>query len=207
MGIIANNVAIDAEDGTIEITVQGTDGVGADDSVATPCNTDGANQATTDSINIEGVLVSLVGSGATSVTVTVRGTGDVRLPGGANSTATVIAAVVDPLTDDNVKVGQTLELIRHTGKPSGGSEFHLVITEAHKDSFDGGQLELKFSGLPEDVTVTDLDAWVTTKKDLTLILRRPLPGESSTRQYRPNVKGGARCGQRRRGDRAPTDGA
>jgi hypothetical protein len=72
---------------------------------------------------------------------------------------------VDPLIDDNVKVGQTLELIRHTGKPDGGAEFHLVITEAHKDSFDGGQLELKFSGIPEGVTVTDLDAWVTTKKD------------------------------------------
>ena len=157
---IANNIDIDAEDGTIEITVQGTAPGGADTSVGTPCLTTG-NGA---SINVEGVLVSLVGSGASSVTVTVRGTGDVRIPGGT-ATATVIAAVVDPLTDDNVKVGETLELIRHTGKPDGGVEFHLVITEAHKDSFDGGQLDLKFSGMPEDVTVTDLDAWVTTKKD------------------------------------------
>ena len=125
--------------------------------------------------------------------------------------ATVIAAVVDPLTDDNVNVGETLELIRHTGKPSGGTEFHLVITEAHKDSFDGGQLDLKFSGLPEDVTVTDLDAWVTTKKDFDdADTKTALVEESSTHQYgfeSTDVKGGARCGRRRRGDRAPTDGA
>ena len=156
---IGRNVEIDDEDGTIEIMVLGRAGTeGTDPPLATPCD-DG------DSINVEGVLVSLVGSGATSVTATVTGTEDVRLPSGSNSTATVITAVVDPLIDDNVEAGETLELIRHTGKPSGGSEFHLVITEAHKDSFDGGQLELKFSGIPEDVTVTSLDAWVTTKKD------------------------------------------
>ena len=162
---IANNVDIDDEEGTITIRVLGDDDTRdttdtGDDRVATVC----ANTPTQDaSINIEGVLVSLVGSGATSVTATVRGTGDVRLPGGT-ATATVISAVVDPLIDDNVNA-DALELIRHTGKPSGsGTEFHLVITEAHNDSFDGGQLDLKFSGMPEGVTVTDLDAWVTTKK-------------------------------------------
>ena len=159
-GDLSNNIAIDAEDGTIEITVMGTAGTGDNPPIATTCSGTGDGGR----INVEGVLVSLVGSGATSVTATVRGTGDVRLPGGT-AIATVIAAVVDPLTDDNVKVGETLELIRHTGKPSGGAEFHLVITEAHKDSFAGGQLELKFSGLPEGVMVADLDAWVTTEKD------------------------------------------
>ena len=167
-GDISNNVAIDDDDGTITIRVLGneddrgtTTGADAeeDDRVATVCANVGNDTA---SINVEGVLVSLVGTGATSVTVTVRGTGDVRLPGGT-ATATVISAVVDPLIDDNVNA-DALELIRHTGKPSSGTEFHLVITEAHNDSFDGGQLELQFSGIPEGVTVTGLDAWVTTKK-------------------------------------------
>ena len=51
-GLIANNIDIDAEDGTIEITVLGptADAVDGDTSIATPCNSndtdtaDGLNQ-------------------------------------------------------------------------------------------------------------------------------------------------------------------
>ena len=122
-----------------------------------------ASCAVDETINVGGVLVSLDGSGATSVTATISATGSVRL-GGANNELTLVDNVVDPLIDDNIKVGQTLELIRHTGKASGEALFKLVITEAHNDSFDGTQLELEFSGIPEGVKVTELDAWVTTAK-------------------------------------------
>ena len=124
---------------------------------------DGATCTGEESINVEGVLLSLVGSGASNIMATVTTTGDVRLPGGAGNRVTVIDSVVDPLTDDNVTVGQKMTLTRHTGEPS-VAQFHLVITEAHVDSFDGGQLNLKFSGIPDGVEVTALDAWVTTKE-------------------------------------------
>ena len=123
----------------------------------------------TQPINIDGVLLSLVGSGATSIEAGISATGGVRLSGGGNARLTVIGSVVDPLTDDNVKAGQKLTLIRHTGEfassAPGKNQFHLVITEAHNDSFADGQLELTFSGIPEDVEVEGLDAWVTTKKN------------------------------------------
>ena len=101
---------------------------------------------------------------------TVTTTGDVRLPGGGNNRVTVIDSVVDPLTDDNVEVGQKLTLTRHTGEPSDAkiTVFHLVITEAHVDSFDGGELKLKFSGIPDDIEIVNLDAWVTPKKNFDL---------------------------------------
>ena len=70
------------------------------------------------------------------------------------------------------------------------AEFHLVITEAHKDSFDGGQLELKFSGIPEDVTVTDLDAWVTTKKAFDADPTMTAAGQN---QVPVNMEAGIRC--------------
>ena len=153
---VAAAVDVDQDDGIITITVDGS---------VTPCAASGEV-----SINVEGVMVSLVGSGATSVTATVSGRDDVRLPGGAVNSAIVITNVVDPLTDDNVNVprGKKVELIRHTGIPSGTAVFTLVITEAHDDSFDGGQLELQFSGIPEGIEVTGLDAWVTTKKNFEL---------------------------------------
>ena len=115
-------------------------------------------------INVDNVLLNLVGSGATSVVATVSGSGDVRT---GNATQTVISAVVDPLTDDSVDVGQKVTLIRHTGKVAkdGKTEFKLVITEPHVDSFEDAQLELEFSGIPEDVKVEQLDAWATTKRD------------------------------------------
>ena len=145
-------VEVNADDGTITITVDGDDNV---------C--DGADA----SINVDGVLLSLVGSGATSIEATVSVTGAVRLGGGTGNRVTVIDSVVDPLTDDSVKVGQKLTLIRHSGEPADDEKtlFHLVITEPHNDSFDGGRLELSFSGIPDDVTLVGLDAWVTTKKN------------------------------------------
>ncbi len=59
------------------------------------------------SINIEGVRLSLVGSGRDSITASVTGTGDVRLLGGAN-TVTVMNSIVDELDDDGVDVATTL---------------------------------------------------------------------------------------------------
>ena len=67
-------------------------------------------------INVDGVLLSLVGSGASSIMASVTATGAVRLPGGVANRVTVIENVVDPLEDENVEVGQTVTLIRHTGK-------------------------------------------------------------------------------------------
>ena len=119
------------------------------------------------SINVDGVLLSLVGSGATEVMVTASVSGDVRLGGANGNRATVIDSVVDPLSDAAVDVGQKLTLIRHSGDPADAkkTQFHLVITEPHNDSFDGARLELSFSGIPEDVKLVELDAWVTSKKN------------------------------------------
>ena len=139
----AEDVVVD--DNTITITVEAS------------CT---ANEA----IVVSGVLLSLVGSGASSVVASVTTTGALGVPGGTANRVTVIENVVDPLEDDNVVVGQKVTLTRHTGEPS-DAQFHLVITEPHVDSFTGAQLELKFSGIPEGVNVVDLDAWVTTKSD------------------------------------------
>ena len=118
------------------------------------------------SIQVKGVLLSLVGSGATSITASISNTGDVYL---LNDEALVIRTVVNPLTDDTVKVSKKLILIRHTGDPGKTDKaplgkFVLVIEEAHDDSFEGAELELEFEGIPEDVTIT-LDGWLTTKKN------------------------------------------
>ena len=141
------NVSVNKSKGTIEITVD----------VAAECMTVG------DAINVDNVLLNLVGSGLSSVDATVRGEDDVRM---AATSLTVISAVVDPLTDDDVQVGQKLTLTRHTGKPMGEeTEFHLVITEPQNNSFAGGQLELEFSGVPEDVEIVMLDAWLMTEDE------------------------------------------
>ena len=143
----------EVDDTEITITINGTQ--------VSTCSTAGAGG----SINVDGVLLSLVGSGATEVMATVSVSGDVRLGGANGNRATVIDSVVDPLTDADVKVGQKLTLIRHSGDPADATktQFHLVITEPHNDSFDGGRLELSFSGIPEDVELVALDAWVTSK--------------------------------------------
>ena len=160
----AEDVAVD--DNTITISVEENCGAG-------------------ESISVSGVLLSLVGSGTSSVVATVTTTGALGLPGGTANRVTVIENVVDPLEDDNVDVGQKMTLTRHTGEPS-DAQFHLVITEPHVDSFDGAQLELKFSGIPEDVSVVDLDAWVTTKSDfdndetMTAVATKQIPVGSPT---------------------------
>ena len=74
---------------------------------------------------------------------------------------------MDPLSDETVDVAKKLELIRHTGSASANQKdpsgkFRLVVEEAHVDSFDGAELNLAFSGIPEDVEI-ELDAWLTTK--------------------------------------------
>ena len=116
----------------------------------------------TDIIDIEGVRLSLVGSGRSSVTANVSSTGEVRLLGGANTT-TVISSVVDELTDDGIDVDDTLTLIRHTGKVDDDEDdptaFKLLIMENTVRSFDRAELKLEFSGIPDDITVT-IDAWV-----------------------------------------------
>ena len=156
---IANNVDIDADEGTITLTVNGTLGTGTPPTAAIDCTTVGEGQ---NSINIDGVRLSLVGSGLTSVEASINVSGDVRL---GNKTATVIDSVVDPLTDEDVDVEEKVTVTRHTGELDDETQFMLVITEPHNDSFAGSQLELTFSGLPEDVNVVEVDAWVTTKKN------------------------------------------
>ena len=127
----------------------------------TACNETGTN----DSIDVENVRVSLVGSGLSSVTADVTSTGDVRLLGGAN-TVTVMNSIVDELDDDGVDVDTTLTLVRHTGKVAEkATKFKLLITENTVRSFDGAQINLEFSGIPDGVTVT-IDAWAATAEAL-----------------------------------------
>ena len=120
----------------------------------------------TASINIEGVQLSLVGSGRDNITASVTGTGDVRLLGGAN-TVTVMNSIVDELDDDGVDVDTTLTLIRHTGDPEDEkvTKFKLLIEENTVRSFDGAQINLEFSGIPAGVEIT-IDAWAATAEDL-----------------------------------------
>ena len=169
---ITNVLGDDVDDNEIDVDICGTSGVAANTEIDADA---GTITITTDAIsctsmseppaiNVDGVRVSLVGSGLSSLEVSVNVSGDVRL--GAKI-ATVIDAIVDPLTDEDVDVAEKVTVVRHTGEIASGSEdrFHLVITEPHNDSFDGSQLEVTFSGLPEDVNVVDVDAWVTTKKN------------------------------------------
>ena len=110
-------------------------------------DTVGANEA----INVEGVRLSLVGSGRDNITATVTSTGDIRLLGGAN-TVTVINSIVDELDDDGVDVATKLTLIRHTGGPrpeKARTKFKLLIEENTVRSFDGAQINLEFSGIPD----------------------------------------------------------
>ena len=116
-------------------------------------------------INIEGVRLSLVGSGRDNITASVSGTGDVRVLGGV-VTVTVMNSIVDELTDDGVEVATTLTLIRHTGDPDGDdTKFKLLIKENTVRSFDGAQINLEFSGIPDGVEVM-IDAWVATAENV-----------------------------------------
>ena len=115
------------------------------------------------SINVDNVRLALAGSGQSSIDATVSTTGHIR--GVGTISVTVISAVVDELTDDGV-TAKALEVTRHTGIPVGGAsaQFHLVIEENTNDSFEDAEINLEFSGIPEDVTVT-LDAWVATMEE------------------------------------------
>jgi hypothetical protein len=151
---VADSADVDVEGNTITVTV-------ADD---TDCT---ANE----SINVEGVRLSLVGSGLDNITASVTATGDVRLLGGAN-TVVVMNSIVDELTDDGIDVGKKLTLIRHTGVLDADSKsddpankFKLLIMENTVRAFDDAQINLAFSGIPDDVEVT-IDAWVAKASDL-----------------------------------------
>ena len=119
----------------------------------------GANE----SINVDNVRLALAGSGQSSIDASVSTTGHIR--GVGTVSVTVISAVVDELTDEGV-TAKALEVTRHTGVPVGGAsaQFHLVIEENTNDSFEDAEINLEFSGIPEDVTVT-LDAWVATMEE------------------------------------------
>ena len=88
-------------------------------------------------INVNGVLLSLVGAGPGAITASVSNSGDVRL---LNDETVVIRSVVDPLSDATVDVAKSLVLVRHTGEPpendkAPAGKFMMVIEEAHADSF------------------------------------------------------------------------
>ena len=114
-------------------------------------------------IDVSGVRLSLVGSGADTVTAAVTVTGGVRLTG--TNRLTVIDAIADELTDAGVTVKDKVTLVRHTGEPTSKAQFKLIIEENTVDSFKGAKLNLEFSGIPEDVSVV-VDAWVTTVENL-----------------------------------------
>jgi hypothetical protein len=134
-------------------------------------------------IDVSGVRLSLVGSGADTVTASVTATGGVRLTG--SNRITVIDTIADELTDDGVTVKDKVTLVRHTGKPAGKAQFKLIIEENTVDAFQNAQLNLEFSGIPEDISVV-VDAWVTTVDNLekeiepgmTLV---PVVGEADSR--------------------------
>ena len=150
-GATGNRVSLSSDSETLTITVD-------------VCDDDTGTQV----INVEGVLLSLVGSGAESITASVTTSGDVRLLNDGDTV--VISSVVSPLNDDTVEVAKKLELILHTGEPgaddkSPKGKFRLVVAEPHVDSFNGGaNLRLEFSGIPDDVEIT-LDAWLTTQSN------------------------------------------
>jgi hypothetical protein len=120
------------------------------------------------SIDIDGVLLALAGSGLSEVSASISVSGDFRLE---RSQVTVINTVVDELDDEDVTtvfevgdkdVDHKLTLLRHTGEVASGkaAKFVLKITENTVDSFDEAELILNFSGIPEGFSIA-LDAWVS----------------------------------------------
>ena len=127
----------------------------------TGCNDD-------NSIDIDGVLLALAGSGLSEVSASISVSGDFRLE---RSQVTVINTVVDELDDEDVTtvfevgdkdVDHKLTLLRHTGEVAAdkAEKFVLKITENTVDSFDDAELMLNFSGIPEGFSIA-LDAWVS----------------------------------------------
>ena len=176
-GVPITNVVGSADvDDTINVSICGAQRLaspGADDANRVRISKDktmltvhviaGTTCETNTSINVDNVRLSLAGSGLSSVDATVSTTGHIRGVGSVQ--VTVISAVVDELVDSGV-TAKALEVTRHTGVPVGGAsaQFHLVIEENTNDSFEDAEINLEFSGLPEDVTVT-LDAWVATLEE------------------------------------------
>ena len=165
-GTIGNNIAVMlcGDAGTAASTV-------VDGTTLTITLADNGECGNNDSIDIGGVRLSLVGSGRTSVEASVTTTGKFRLLGGAN-TVTVMNSVVDELTDEGIDVAKGLTLVRHTGVLDADSKtdkppnkFKLLIMENTVRAFDDAQINLAFSGIPDDVEVT-IDAWVAKASDL-----------------------------------------
>ena len=169
-GVPITNALDTADDNNIDVDICDQPDVDVPDNVEIEGNTititveDGNGCANNASINVEGVRLSLVGSGLDNITASVTATGDVRLLGGAN-TVTVMNSIVDELDDDGIDVAETLTLIRHTGDPEDAAKFKLLIMENTVRSFMGAQINLEFSGIPDDVEVT-IDAWAATAEDL-----------------------------------------
>ena len=153
----------------------GTDDLGdpvVDGSILTipigkPDMNDGAC-ANGDEIDVSGVLLALAGTGLAEVPASISISGDFRLE---RSRVTVINTVVDELNDEDVTtvfevgdkdVDHKLTLLRHTGEVAAGksAKFVLKITENTVDSFDGAELVVHFSGIPEGFSIA-LDAWVS----------------------------------------------
>ena len=165
-GTIGSNIVVRIcqEDGSADNTA-------VDGNVLTLTIADDQDCSVTSSINVGGVRLSLVGSGLNSVAATVTTTGKLRLLGGAN-TVTVINSVVDELTDEGIDVAKGLTLVRHTGvldddskSKAPANKFKLLIMENTVRAFDNAQINLDFSGIPDDVEVT-IDAWVAKASDL-----------------------------------------
>ena len=167
-GVPITNVVGDGTNNTIDVDICTEDGGATnteiDGNTITITVVAGNGCEAMDSINVEGVLLSLVGSGRDNITASVSGTGQIRLLGGAN-TVTVMNSIVDELDDDGVDVATTLTLLRHSGKAETATQFKLLIEENTVRSFDGAQINLEFSGIPDGVEVT-IDAWAATAEQL-----------------------------------------
>ena len=90
------------------------------------------------SIDIDGVLLALAGSGLSEVSASISVSGDFRLE---RSQVTVINTVVDELDDEDVTtvfevgdkdVDHKLTLLRHTGEVAGGKA-DKVRTQDHRE--------------------------------------------------------------------------
>ena len=166
-GTIGNNIVVRicGEDGSATNT-------NVDGSTLTLTLPDDGNcgaMGDTSSISVNGVRLSLAGEGFSSVAATVTTTGKFRLLGGAQ-TLTIIHSIVDELTDDGIDVADKVTLVRHTGKidpddEDAPSDFKLLIMENTVRSFDNAQINLDFSGIPDDVEIK-IDAWVAKASDL-----------------------------------------
>ena len=162
-----NNIDVDICSNTQNVTDKAVAKVSKSKLTITIATSDSCDMSG-DVISVKGVRISLAGFGGTSASASVSTDGDVLLLAGSVTDVVVIRSIVDALTDDGVDVHQKVTLLRHNGEAKDKkSQFVLVLSEATTDAFRGGtELELEFSGIPddEDVSIT-LDAWVAEEDD------------------------------------------